>query len=479
MKSKKNPSGITLTRSATLALCVVFATAHAAEMPLTPLDAYQMALKQTPQMVQSRAQVAAAKGAVKSAKGHLLPSLTASLTASGSNNALNVFGMKLQQRSATFNDFGANQFDVTNPNVLSVAPLNLNHPGWYRNYETKLQVNIPIYNGGQILGGLRQAQAMLGAARAGQMLARQKLLFEVLRLYEGVRTAGGYVTAGQQGIQAAQSFVAITEKLFKRGVVAKTDVLQARIHLDDARLGLAQALKQKALAITGLRILTGIPDNQAIQLTQQNVALTVPVGDLVQLKNKAMRENPGLQAMDFQVSAAKAGVTQARAAYLPHFNLMLAHQWDDNTLALGSSSNTVAGVLSWDVFDFGTRSGDLDRAQAGVIRGRGALQQAKDQLRLKIDEAWQEVQLARTRLQLKHATVADASEAVRLAKLRYAQGLETFTQLIATQAALDKARADMVAARYQQIMARAGLLLAVGRLEPSAVQLTSTTPLSP
>jgi len=136
-------------------------------------------------------------------------------------------------------------------------------------------------------------------------------------------------------------------------------------------------------------------------------------------------------------------------------------------------------VLSWDLFDFGSRNGALDRAQAGVIRGRGALRQAQDQLRLKIDEAWQEVNLAETRLQLKHDAVSDATEAARLAKLRYAQGVETFTQLITTQAALDKARADVVAARYQQVMAQAGLLLALGQLEPQSIQLTSALPVTP
>lgn len=451
--------------------CAVISTPHAAEPALTPLTAFQMALKQTPQLVQSRARIAQAKGAVKSAKGYLLPNLSASLTASGSDNALNVFGMKLQQRKATFNDFGANQFDITNPNVLSVAPTNLNNPGWYRNYETKLQLNIPVYNGGQILGGLHQAQAMLNAARAGQNLAKQKLLFEVLQLFEGLRTADGYVHAGQQGVQAAQSYVDLTQKLFKRGVVARTDVLQARIHLDDAKLGLAEADKRQALATTGLRIVTGLPEDKPIQLTSRQLVLSVPGDTLSKLKTDALLGNPGLQALDYRVRAAQAGVTQARAAYLPHFNLMLSHQWDDNKLAFTSSSNTIAGVLSWDVFDFGTRSGALDRAQASVIQGRGALRQAQDQVRLKIDQAWQEVHLASTRLSLKHDALANAGEAARLARLRYGQGLETFTQLISAQAALDKARADVIAARYQQVMAQAGLLLAAGQLKPAAVQL--------
>ncbi|MEJ2346979.1 MAG: TolC family protein [Gammaproteobacteria bacterium] len=477
MNAMKKRLGITLITAAALALFAALPSARADDAPLTPMSAYRMALQQTPQMVQSRAQVAAAQGAVKSAKGHLLPSLTASITGSGTNDALNAFGMKLKQRQATFNDFGAGQF--TGPGALSVAPKNLNYPGWYHNYQTKLQLNIPIYNGGLVMGGLHQAEAMLKAARAGEAMAQQKLLFEVLRLYEGIRTADGYVNAAQQGIKAAQSYVDLTHKLLARGVVAKTDVLQANIHLDDARLALAEAQKRKALATAGLRIIAGIDDDRPVRLSPESVVLTLPTSDLKQLKGQALAANPGLQALDSRVRAAQAGVTQARAAYLPHFNVMVAHEWNDEKMGFASNSYTVAGVLSWDVFDFGTRNGALDRAQAGVIRGRGALRQAQNQLRLKIDEAWQEVHLAGIRLHLKHDAVADATEAARLAKLRYAQGVETFTQLIATQAALDKARADVVAARYQQVMAQAGLLLALGQLEPTAIQLTSARPVRP
>lgn len=48
----------------------------------------------------------------------------------------------------------------------------------------------------------------------------------------------------------------------------------------------------------------------------------------------------------------------------------------------------------------------------------------------------------------------------------------TFTQLLDAQAELNKARADLVSARYQKVMAGAGLLLALGRLETAALTLT-------
>jgi hypothetical protein len=251
-----------------LAVALAMPSVPLCAAPLTPKAAFDLALQQTPELVRSRARVAEAKGAVKEAKGHLLPSLDLNVTASTSNDPLNVFGMKLQQRQATFNDFGAGQFlaGVDNPDIVNEEVHDLNYPGWYQNFQTELQLQVPIYNGGQVWGGVHRAEAMLAAARHGERLAQQKILFEVIRLFEGNRTAEGYRKAAAQGVEAAGSYLKLTEKLYAHGVVAETDVLQARVHLGDARLTEAEARKQQAVAMEGLRVLTGTGDNEPLVL---------------------------------------------------------------------------------------------------------------------------------------------------------------------------------------------------------------------
>jgi outer membrane protein TolC len=108
-----------------------------------------------------------------------------------------------------------------------------------------------------------------------------------------------------------------------------------------------------------------------------------------------------------------------------------------------------------------------------VIESQGSLRKAQDDLQVKVRTAWEDVQLATTRISVKQTALSDAAESARLAQLRYENGVITFTQLLDAQAVLNKACADLVSARYQKVMAGAGLLLALGRLEPSALTLTS------
>lgn len=428
--------------------------------------AVDMAMAQTPEMLKARAQIAEARGGVRQARGHLLPSLSASLTGMGSDNPLNVFGMKLSQGKATFNDFGASQF--LGPQSLGIAPNNLDNPGWYRNYQPKLSLQVPVYNGGRIWGGLSQARAYLAAARQGDEAARQHMIYEVLGAYEGVNSAQAFVGVAGKAIAAADAYVKISQHLFAQGVVSKSDLLRAQLNLTDARLQGEEARNALADRQADLRMLIGLPADSPLHVTQ-TVGVALPGTDLAELRRQGATANPGVRARLFQVEAAQAGVGMARAGYLPHFNIQISREWNSPALDGGRPSYTIAGVLSWNIFDFGVRSGALDTAEAKVMQRRAEARQARESTELAVDKSWRAVRLAGERVAARKLGVAEASEAERLARLRYAKGVSTIAELLSTQVALDQARSQLVAARYQEVMAGASLLLATGQLRLSAL----------
>ncbi|WP_321368245.1 TolC family protein [uncultured Desulfuromusa sp.] len=436
-------------------------------------EALQAALNQTPEMLISRAQIAEAQGAVKAASGHLLPKLQASYSASGSDGGLNAFGMKLNQGEATFNDFGAAQFNPSDPSSLYIAPDNLNEPGWYSNYQTKLELQVPVYNGGKMRSYLHQARAYLSAARSGDEMARQQLTLKVLQAYEGVHTAKAFVAVAEKAVTAAESYTKLTDKLFTRGVVARNDQLRAQLNLSSVRLRKSEAETYLGKTYDQLRILIGDGDDRPVDVTEV-LQVSLPEGSLADLRQKMLEENPGLLALGGKIEASQAEVKIARSDYLPSFNLLLSSEWNNTDWEPGGNqSSMVAGVLSWNLFDFGARRGGVDQANARLSQQRSRLYQARNQLRLQFNAAWRDVALAAERVKVRELAISQAEEAERLERLRYEKGVATMTELLAAQAELDKSRSDLVAANYQQIMQRAGLLLALGRLTPTAISSAS------
>ena len=430
---------------------------------------WQAALKQTPEMLLARARIGEAEAAVVTAQGNLLPRLNASYTGSASDNPLSVFGMKLTQGEASFNDFGAAQFNPYDPASLYVAPENLNSPGWYDNYQSKLELKVPVYNGGKVREYINQAKAYLAAAQQGDNMARQQLMLEVLKAYEGVRAATAFVDVADKSVVAAQSYAELTDKLFARGVVSYNDQLRARLNLDSVRLRRSKALTNLGKACDGLRILAGLADNIPVAVAG-SVSIALPEASVTQLQRQMERGNPGLLAMKNREEAAKAEVRIAQADYWPRFNVVLSQEWNAPDLRLdGNSATTIAGVLSWDLFDFGVRKGTVAQARQRVLQQTAKRRRVANGLRLKLNAAWREAHLAAESVKVRDLAVTQAEEAERLERLRYEKGVSTMTELLLIQAQLDKARSDLIMARYQELMQRAGLLLALGQLTPDRV----------
>ena len=423
-----------------------------------------IALGQNPDILASTAQLAQAQAALTQAQGGRLPKLTASITGTRTNDALNAFGLKLAQRNATFNDFGAGQFNPGAPGALNVAPTNLNYPGAVTNYNSRLELQIPLYNGGLISGYVDQAHAYVRAAQAGDLAARQQVIFRVIQAYQGVHTARGYVKVAEQAQAAAEAYVKITRSLMREGVVVRSDLLFAQVNLADVKVKLEEARRAEAAALDQLHLLLGLSLDEKLEIGPDFMPEALG-GEVSKLQRDAVEANPGILAMRSQLGAASAGVKVARADYYPHFNAMVRQEWNAPTLQASASSYTVGGVVSWQLLDFGVTSGAVGRAEAARVVLQVRLKEAEEGVRFQVVDAWRGAIEAESRVNARVAAVAQAEEAQRLVAKRYENGVTTMVEVLAVQAQLDKARADQVAALYQLTVQRSALRLAVGKLD--------------
>jgi outer membrane protein len=422
-----------------------------------------IALRQNPDILASQSQLAQAESALGQAQGQRLPKLTASVTGTRTNDALNAFGLKLSERNATFNDFGAGQFNPV-PSGLLVAPTNLNYPDPITNYNTRLELQIPLYNGGMVSGYIDQAKAYIKAAQQGNQAARQQVIFRVIQAYQGVHTAHAYVNVAQQAETAAEAYVKITQDLLNEGMVVRSDLLFAQVNLADVRVHLEEARRSEAAVIDQLHLLLGLSLDEKLEVGP-DFTPTALSGNVANLQDEAVANNPGLLAMRNQLEAAGAGVKVAGADYYPHFNAIVRQDWNAPTFQQAASSYTIAGVLSWNVFDMGVTRGSVGRAEASRAELQTRLKQAEEGVRFRVADAWRGSAEAESRVSARTAAVSQAEEAQRLVAKRYANGVTTMVEVLAAQAQLDKARADEVAAHYQLTLQRSALRLAVGKLD--------------
>lgn len=408
----------------------------------------ETALAQNPDLSISRSQIDQAEAGLRQAEGGRLPRLNLSLTATHTNDPLNAFGLKLGQERIGADDF---------------VPATLNDPNSIDNLNTRVELLWPVYTGGQVQSQVAQAQAQVRAAQSGDLAARQQLIRQVLMAYQGVHTARAYVSVAEESRSAAEEYARITERMHRQGLAVKSDVLSARVHLEDARVRLAEARNGVASALDRLRLLLGKSLDDALDVGAP-VMPGMPDGSDADLRRQAIANHDGLRALRNQMEAAGAQVQAARAGHRPQVNVLLRQDWNDENVGLDASSYTVAGVLSWTLFDGGATRAGVDRAEAGRMELAARVRQAEDGVSLQVSEARRKSLEAEARIQARELAAEQAEEARRLVSKRYENGVANLVELLAAQAQLDKARADLVGARQDLASQRAELLRVVGML---------------
>lgn len=430
-----------------------------------------LTLTQNPEIGASRYRLQQAESALKESDAHRLPQVTLSATAMNSDDALNVFGMKLSQRQATLGDFGFdNQTAVAfNGANWNYEPHDLNHPGSHTDFNTRLEVMIPVWNGGRVSSYQEQAKAMIQAAQHGDEAVKQMLTYSVYQAYEGVHTAKSFVQVAEQAVKAAQSYVETTKNMVEQGIVVKSELLSANVHLSQAMTALEKAQTQEQIAKDNLRMLMNIDDHSPLTVGPR-VDLTVPSQDLQKLLEMASSTNPQLEASREVVRSSVAAIDASKADNYPSFNIMARGDTHDKNLGFGAQSYTVAGVVSWKLTDFGLTSSKIDQANALANEKQAALQSKENQTKLMVLKAWRSLQVAEKQRESNKLAVGQAEEAQRLIMKRYKNGVATMTEVLASQAQLDQSRADLVRSTFEINIQKAQLRLATGTMDMHDLQ---------
>lgn len=445
------------------------ACAFALALPLTAqaqtytfAEAVKAAVEGNPEMKVAKARMMQAESALGKANASEMPQINFSITGSYSNNPLNVFGMKLSQRQATFGDFGLAEYGPSS--TANDEPGALNNPSAHSDINTRIEVLYPVYNGGKVKSYQNQAREMIDAAGNGQVAVEQYLTFGVYQAYEAVHAARSFIKVAEQAKKTAEEFVRTTENLVRQGVLVRSELLSARVNASAADVALAQAKGKEQIALDGLRILMGLDAMEAIDVADR-LDVRLPEGDLQAIIKDAVTKNPQLAAQRKQATSSLYAVDAARADEKPSFNVMARQDWNDDGIGFDSSSYTVGGVFSWKVSDFGLTENTVKMAQAEAEQKQAETASMENRVKFEIMQAWHRLEVAREQVASSKLTVEQAVEAQYLVQKRYENGVATFTELLAAQTQLDKARAELVASEFEVNVQKAKLRLAAGSMD--------------
>jgi outer membrane protein TolC len=125
-------------------------------------------------------------------------------------------------------------------------------------------------------------------------------------------------------------------------------------------------------------------------------------------------------------------------------------------------SSSLGLNLSFPIFDGLESSGKVKKAKADYIKGSLEKQQIEDAIRIEVEEAIGSIEEAKKRLQWGQKTIDLAEEGLRVANLRFKNGIGTQLEILSAQQALTQAKTNYVQAIYDYQVSLAKYDKAVG-----------------
>ena len=290
-------------KSALLACCVALVLGAPLARGENLLEVYQDAVKSDPVIREAEARRLAALEAKPQARSLLLPQLNVGGQIYTAN----------QDGESTFP-----QVDRTTGNIVTVGNRSSTDVSKYWDYAAELTQTVFRWDQWQ---QLKRADSQVAVAEANYRAAQQELMVRVSRAYFDVLAAEDTLSAAEATLQAFSRQLEQAEKRFEVGLIAITDVQEARAAHDSATAGVIAAKRALASTQEVLRELTG-EAYPALVKPAEDMPLDQPQpADEQGWVDQATEQNLEVVAARLGVDVAKRDLQIAQAGYMPTVDL--------------------------------------------------------------------------------------------------------------------------------------------------------------
>ncbi|NPA55675.1 MAG: TolC family protein [Epsilonproteobacteria bacterium] len=421
-------------------------------------EALQQTFANNNELKAKKLNISLAREDLSKAKSYDFGHLYLSEDISRTNNALYVFGNKLESREATFLDFGADQF--TGPAAITVAPDKLNNPEARTNYKTKVVYEFPLFTGFKIQYAKEIAKLQIKAKEYKYNRDKNTLAVEVLKAYNGAVAAKYFIKALQSAKQTTTSFVNMTQNLYSQGIIVKSDVLSAKSRDSQVDAKLIEAKNKYNLALAYLRFLTG---NNDITGVKDFKVIVSPNSNLDTLKQQALNNRNDIKWMQQNVKTMQKKVKMDSSIKYPTAGVHLEYGFNDDRLTTDKDKDyyLLAANITYNFLDAG-KTEELAKSKIQSHQTSLYFAHMKNGIKVDVEQKLLNLQAKTAIIKVKIKNKDLANAVLNQYKEMYKNGLINIAILLMKQADAQKADAELIKAKYDQAIASAELELAVG-----------------
>jgi len=325
-----------------------------------------------------------------------------------------------------------------------------------------LSLKYPLYTGGALEAQVAIAQANLALAEAQFTTAAQAVVLSVRQAYYAARATQANVEAAQRAVEASRENVRVTGARVRVGSSPQFDLLQAQVQLAQSEVALTQARTARATAQQTLAAALVVPLPTTFALETPTSLPRVPE-DVNALIQQALQHRPEIAAALASERAAQAAIDLAASGLAPNITITGGPQIQTSDPTNRDTVNfTGAIVLTLAILDGGLTAGKVAAARASLAQSKVSEEQARQQVELDVRNAYLSLGSAADVLRSALAAQAAATEALRIANVRFQAGVGTQLEVVTAVQNSATADSNVIQGAFQYFVAAAQLDRAVG-----------------
>ena len=358
--------------------------------------------------------------------------------------------------------------------VRNLLPDNMVQGATLKPWQIGVTVTQTLFNGFKTANSVRVAELQVQSGREALRNTGQGVLLDAVTAYSNVLANQSLVEAQRSNVEFLRETLRITQRRLKNGDVTETDTAQAEARLNRGLSDLNAA--QVALAISQATY-TQVIGNPPSQLRPAETVDRYAPRTREDAISMAFKEHPAVTAAGFDVDVASTSIHVAESSLMPSVTVQgsASHSVDsDPTLStFRTDQASIVGQINQPIYDGGTAASQTRQAKEVAAQSRMVLDQVRNQARTAAVSAWVANEGAKVAVTASESEVRAAGIALEGVRKEALGGQRTTVDVLNSQQDLISAKARLIGAQRDRVIASYTLLSAVGRLDVKTLSLNT------
>ena len=408
--------------------------------PLTLKQAIDLARRNNIELQQSKLQLERSQAQLRQALAANLPTLT--------------FQSGLQRSQSANSEISARDIQITQGDPDS--PTN--------SLTGTVEVRYDLLTSGLRSANIEAAEKQVQFNALQVEVIEEQIRLDVAQQYYQLQASAEQLRIRQQALVQAERSLRDAQALETAGVGTRFAVLQAQVQVANEQQRLTESIADLRTARRTLAQILNLPQTLDVSAADPveivgRWQLSLDDSIILAYKNRAELEQRLIERElnEAQRDARLAGLKPQVSLFANYNALKL--WFDDPLLSQGTGDGyTLGAQLNWTLYDGGQLRAQADIEEAEIEIAEQQFADNRNRIRLEVEDAYFQLVSSFDNIQTSIVGLAQAEEALRLARLRFQAGVGTQTDVINSET-------DLTQAQFNQVQAIVGYNLAVARLQ--------------